>query len=230
MSEMQITGIVVTYNTRSLIERAYTSLRKFHPFMPLIIIDGSSPADPCYKYVYSLRSEYNQVYHSGKIGHGRGMDYALKKCGTKQALVFDSDIEILQDPLPEMQKLMTPEIYGTGWVYEIGRDGYDYGTPGFNHKEPIPYMHPYFMLLNVEQYFNFHRFVHHGAPCYKAMVDLFDKGQSWRVVPCPILTGHTSSEGMNWKGKPNAYVRHDFGGTRMNNKKQGKEEIEGTWE
>jgi hypothetical protein len=227
-----MTGITVVYNTADLFEIAYNSFRKFYPTMRLMIIDGSEKNNACHNYIAGLRNNANNVciQFNYNIGHGRGMNYALRKCGTKRALVFDSDIEILQDPLPEMEKLMTPDTYGTGWVYEIGRDGYDYGTPGFNHKEPIPYMHPYFMLLNVEQYFKYYRFVHHGAPCYKAMVDLYDKGQSWRVVSCPILTGHTSGEGMNWKGKPNPYVKHDFGGTRMSNKKQGKGEIEGTWE
>jgi hypothetical protein len=227
-----MTGITVIYNTVDLFEVAYNSFRKFYPSMRLIIIDGSERTNACYRYIAGLKHNPNNhcIQLNYNIGHGRGMDYALRRCTTKQALVFDSDIELLQDPLPAMQKLMTPDIYGTGWVYEIGRDGYDYGTPGFNHEEPIPYMHPYFMLLNVGQYFNYHRFVHHGAPCYKAMVDLYDKGQSWRVVSCPILTGHTSSEGMNWKGKPNDFVKHDFGGTRMSNKKQGKNEIEGTWE
>lgn len=227
-----MTGIVVTYNTAPLFRRAYNSIRKFHPKMELIIVDGSDPRDACFSYVRSLADyPYNIVYQlKYNIGHGKGLHFGLQKCNSDLALVFDSDIEMLQSPVEDMKKLMNSEVYGIGWLYEVGRDGFDFGTPGFNHKEPIPYIHPYFMLLNVEQYFKYHRFVHHGAPCYKAMVDLYDNKQSWRLISFPGLTGHTSGEGVNWKGKPSKYIRHDFGGTRMNNKHYGKEEIQGTWE
>jgi glycosyltransferase involved in cell wall biosynthesis len=226
----QITAIVVTYNTKKIFQSAYESFRKFHPFMLLIIVDGSSADDPCYKYIDSLPKEYNQVHHLSNIGHGRGMHYGLRQCRTLYALIFDSDIIMLKSPVQKMLELMTSDVYGIGWIYNIGRDGYDFGTPGFNHKDAIPYLHPYFMLINGYQYFKFHRFVHHGAPCYKAMVDLYDKKQSWRLLSFSGLTGHTRGEGINWKAMPNEYIQHDFGGTRRNNLLFGKEEIDGNWE
>jgi hypothetical protein len=199
--------------------------------MQLIIIDGSDRADACFDYVASLKGGANMVYQLGRnIGHGRGMHFALERCPTAQALCFDSDIVMLASPLESMQAMLTPETYGVGWVYEIGRDGYDFGTPERNHLERIPYMHPYFMLLNIRQYFRFKPFVHHGAPCYKAMIDLHDSKQGHRLRSCPLLTGHTSGEGINWRGTPNAYIQHDFGGTRAANRINGKKEIDGVWE
>ncbi|MFA7283688.1 MAG: glycosyltransferase family A protein, partial [Candidatus Omnitrophota bacterium] len=51
----QITGITVCQNTKDLIKRSYESIRKFHPEMPIIIIDGSDSNDPCYIYTRSLQ-------------------------------------------------------------------------------------------------------------------------------------------------------------------------------
>jgi hypothetical protein len=227
-----MTGIVVVYNTKEIFQRAYESIRQHLPALPLIIVDGSEVKNPCAEYVNSLRSPLNTVYQLGyNIGHGRGMHYGLTRCTTKTALLFDSDIVMLKNPITEMASLLGCFTYGVGWVYAIGRDGFDYGTPARGHITPIPYLHPYFMLLNMRQYFNFAPFVHHGAPCYKAMIDIFDRGLSKElVVPFSGLTGHTSGQGANWTGKPNEYIRHDFGGTRKANKMVGKNEIIGRWE
>jgi hypothetical protein len=76
-----VTGIVVVHNTQALFKRAYESVRRFHPKMQLIIIDGSDRADACFDYVASLKGGANMVYQLGRnIGHGRGMHFALERC------------------------------------------------------------------------------------------------------------------------------------------------------
>jgi len=80
-------------------ERSYTSIRKFHPDMPIIIIDGSDKDDPCANYVRSLASPLTTVYSLGyNIGHGKGMCMGIDKARTPYALIFDSDIEMLKSP------------------------------------------------------------------------------------------------------------------------------------
>lgn len=226
-----MTGICVTYNTQKLFQRAYESLRLHLPFLPLIIVDGSEAKNACAQYVRSLRSDLNTVYQLGyNIGHGRGMDYALERCGARTALVFDSDTVMLKNPVSKMLALLDGDTYGVGWVYYVGEDGFDFGTPERGHKTPIPYLHPYFMLLNVQQYFRFPRFVHHGAPCYKAMAEIARRGLSDKMLKqFDGLTGHTSGAGINWVGRPSKYIQHDFGGTRTANKLRGEKEIDGQW-
>jgi len=228
-----MTGIVVVYNTKDIFQRAYESVRRHLPYMPLIIVDGSDEYDPCYQYVRSLRENDLNTIHQLRynIGHGRGMHYGLERCQDNEALIFDSDIIMLRNPASEMLGLLSGNTYGVGWVYYVGRDGFDFGTPERGHKTPIPYLHPYFMLLNVKQYFRFQPFVHHGAPCFKAMIDIYDRGLSDDLLKnFRGLTGHTSGRGINWIGKPSRYIQHDFGGTRAANRAQGKKEIDGTWE
>jgi glycosyltransferase involved in cell wall biosynthesis len=228
-----ITGITVSYNTKALLQRAIESVRAFHPNMKLIVIDGSDSGDPCHRYAASLAGPYTKVVQPGKnVGHGRGMDMALRLCSTQVALVFDSDIVMLRSPVREMRSMLPYNVYGIGWLTQVGEDGFDYGTPGrgHEHQRPVTYLHPYFMLLNVNQYCRFAPFVHHGAPCYKAMLDLHRRDLSeTMLVQFPGLTGHTSSEGINWRGQPNPYIQHDFGGTRNNNRLHGQKEIPQPW-
>lgn len=233
MKHTDITLISVTYNTRDLIETAINSIRKHCGKQNMFIVDGSERNNDCYKYLEAMAMGGDlRMYSAGyNIGHGHGLDLAMERVQTPYALMFDSDIEVLKDPIPEMLELMDKDTYGVGWITEVGRDGYDYGTWPWHKKEtPIKYLHPYFALVNIEMYHRFKPLCHHGAPFFKSMVDLHDKGEAWRLKAFKGLTGHTSGQGANWIGTPSEYVRHDFGGTRKANKARGKKEIFGQWE
>ncbi len=226
-----ITAITVSCNTKDLLMKSYTSFRLHHPDIPMVIIDGSARNNPCFLYSSSLKSDKTQVINYGKnIGHGLGMDYGIEQIKTPLTVIFDTDVIIKKSPLLQMVQLMDDSTFGVGWITEIGKDGYDFGTFK-HHKNPIKYLHPYFHLINISQYKKYYPYVHHGAPCYKTMVDIYNRGLSDRVlISFSGLTGHTSGRGINWVGKPSDYVQHDFGGTRTAMKKLGKLEIEGKWE
>ena len=155
------------------------------PNLPLIIVDGSEKGTRCYEYVKSLSAmEYNTVYQLGyNIGHGNGMNYGIQRCTTQYALIFDSDIIMLKNPVSGMLALMEENTYGVGYIHQIGRDGFDYGT--YEHHlnyGPISYLHPYFHLLNIKQYVRFAPYCHHGAPSYKAMISIHDLGLSEKIL------------------------------------------------
>lgn len=227
-----ITAITVSSNTKDLIERAYNSFREFHPDMKMIIIDGSSPFDECYKYVTSLASDITTVGVYGyNIGHGRGMDMAIRMCKTKFALIFDSDIKFLKSPIEAMLALMEKDTYGCGYLEKTGFDGFEYGSKPHHHTEGFMYMlHPYFHLLNVENYFKFHPYVHHGAPCFKAALDIHRKGLTYKIIKEFPGLGHSSGKGWVWTGEPREYIEHHPAGTRSIRRAKGLPEIEGKWE
>ena len=230
-----ISALTVCFETANLLFTAYETFRAFNPDMPLTIVDGSAPGSDCYKYVEKLTARDRKVAAMQvgyNIGHGHGMHYGIHKAETDLILIFDSDVEFLKNPVPEMLELISPNRYGVGWVYEIGPDGYDYGTfPNHLQHGPIPYLHPYFHLLNREMYGRFLPYCHHGAPSYRAMKDIYEHGLSAQLlVNFDGLTGHSKGEGMNWKAREPVYIRHDFGGTRTANRKRGLKEVPGTWE
>jgi hypothetical protein len=198
--------------------------------MQIIIIDGSPAGSECYKYISSLSSNITTVGVCGyNIGHGRGMDAGIRMVKTKFALIFDSDITMLKSPVEQMLAMMEVDTYGVGYLEKTGHDGFEYGV--HPHIEGMMYMlHPYFQLLQVSEYFKFHPYVHHGAPCYLAALDIHKRGLTSKIIKEFSGLGHSSGQGMGWKGEPREYIQHDPGGTRYARKRIGKSEIEGPWD
>ncbi len=229
----KITGLVVTHNTKELIERAYNSVRRFHHNMKIIIIDGSSGDNPCYNYVESLADENTRVFHAKtNIGHGHGLSAGIEYVDTPYVLIFDSDVEVINSPVEEMLKLMEDDTWGVGYSEPTDIGGHEWGSrKGVMTEGPMKYLHPYFCLIQVKEYRKYSPFIHHGAPAVQAMLDIYRRGLSDKVLKEFEGLGHTSSSGWTWKGKPSKWVRHDTRGTRdVVKKRLKKEEIEGKWD
>jgi len=228
----RITAITVTCNTKLLIQAAYESFRKFHPDMHLIIVDGSTPTDECYKYVVSLASKVTTVAIAGyNIGHGKGMNEALYMVKTPYALIFDSDIVFLKSPVEEMLKMFEPDTYGVGYIEETGWDGFEYKVSNrVCNYPPIKYLHPYFQLISVSRYKEFPPYVHHGAPCFKTMNEISRQGLSDKILKVFPGLGHSSGKGWGWVGEPREFIQHDTAGTRNDRVRKGLHETEGAWE
>ena len=198
--------------------------------MKLISMDNSDPGHLCQAYVTGLAGGVNEVYRFNEnTGHAKALNFAMGYVQTPLALIMDSDTIMLKDPLEEMLRLMKRDTYGVGWVTEIGRDGYDFGTY-VTQTEAIKYLHPYFCLVSLKEFYLYSSFIHHGNPFSKAMIELHDLRQSHRLKHFKGLTGHTNGKGSNWVGTPSEYVQHDFGGTRKELRRSGRQEIEGKWE
>lgn len=232
MNDQTITGITVSYNAQDLLRRAYESVRKFHPAMPIIIVDGSDPQDPCKKYAESLAGHGTAVISLSKnLGHGRGMCLGIANALTKYALIFDTDIEMFKSPVEAMLAMMEEDTYGIGYLEKTGLDGYEYGAHAHHKGQPwMPYLHPYFQLINLENYRKFYPYVHHGAPCYLAMLDIFKRGLSGKILKEFPGLGHSAGKGWNWTGAPKEFIRHDTRGTRARRVQRRLPEIEGGWE
>ncbi len=213
-----VTGITVCCNTKGLIERAYNSVRRFHPEMPIIIINGSDPKSPCTAYMQNLCSEKTEIISAGRnVGHGKGMCIGIDRVKTKYALIFDSDIEMLKSPVSQMLGMMEDDTFGVGSVCKTGFDGFGYGKRSQHKKEGwILYLHPHFQLINICNYRKYHRYVHHGAPCYLTMLDIHKKGLSEKILKeFPRLKN---------------FIKHYHRGTRNERTKHGLSEIEGGWQ
>jgi hypothetical protein len=229
-----ITGITVSHNTTVLLREAIESIRGFHPDMPIIIIDGSDRTDECYYYASSLNSEDppTRVFSSGyNIGHGRGLDFGISLAETDYVLVFDSDIVMLKSPLQSMLGMFEDDTYGVGYCELTGLDGFEFGVHSHHLTEgSMKMLHPYFALISRNRYYEFSRFVHHGAPGYKIALDLHERGLTEKVIKEFPGLGHSAGIGHNWIGEPREFIKHDHAGTRMSRRSKGQPEIEGTWE
>jgi len=212
---IDVTGIVVCHNTKNLIRQAYNSVREFYPHMPIIIVDGSDRNSPCAMYVSDLVVENTTIIHPGRnIGHGRGMHLGITHVKTKYALIFDSDTRLLADCIPAMLEKMEEDTFGVGSVIYVNVGGN--ATKPRPGKLAIPYLHPFFHLINIQNYRKYKPYIHHGAPCLSTMYDIYEKGLSNRVlINLPGITG---------------IVYHEGRGTRKRRMAMGKAGIEGAWE
>lgn len=226
-----ITGITVVQDTKDLIERAYNSIRNFHPDMPIIIIDGSTPGDPCASYVRGLASDVTTIISLGyNIGHGRGLCMGIDKVETPYALIFDSDIEMLKSPVQAMFEMMEEDTFGVGHIEEkTAFDGFEWGWPGHKTNGWMSYLHPFFQLIDIKNYRKFYPYVHHGAPCYLTMLDIHKRGLSNKILKQFPGLGHTSGKGLNWMPVPGEHIRHDPGSTSKARTGKNARAIEGGW-
>jgi glycosyltransferase involved in cell wall biosynthesis len=227
-----ITALTVVCNTKELIENGVNSFRQFHPDMRLIIVDGSTPDDPCYSYVQTLADKNTTVgQFNYNIGHGRGMVAGISMIKTDFALIFDSDIVFLKSPVEQMLDMMDEDTYGVGYLEKTGFDGFEYGARSWHKKQGYMMMlHPFFHLLQVSEYYKFHPYTHHGAPCFKAARDIHFKGLTSKIIKQFPGLGHTHGKGWSWSAVPGEWILHDTAGTRNDRRKKGLPEIEGNWD
>ena len=223
---------MVTYNSKDLVKRAYESIRTFHPDMKMLVVDGSEEKNTCFSYVQSLESINTSLFQVGyNIGHGRGMCAGVYYVETPFALFVDSDIEMLKSPVKSMLDMCEEDTFGVGYIEKTGFDGWEYGVKP-NHKTEgwMPYLHPFFQLVNVKNYRKFYPYIHHGAPCVLTMYDIYKKGLSNKILKEFTGLGHSAGKGFTWVGVFREYIKHDTAGTRKINRSNGNKEIEGTWE
>jgi glycosyltransferase involved in cell wall biosynthesis len=204
-----VTGIMVSYNTRLLVEVAYQSIRKFYPDMPVIIVDGSDPDNSTAAYVKSLASPLTTVVSFGRnVFHGPGMNIGINYCQTPYALLVDTDAELLEPCVGDMLAMMEEDTFGVGYVIPTAFSGF--GTIYSYPPEPtpqdgnwMPYLHPYFQLIDIRNYRKFPPYVHGGAPCTPTMLAIYRRGLAWKIIK-------------QFKDMANGtpkYVKHDGGGT-----------------
>jgi glycosyltransferase involved in cell wall biosynthesis len=230
--ERMVTGVVVTYNTKDFIKTSYESVRKFHPNMQIIIVDGSDKVNSCYEYICTLADENTRVFHAKKnIGHGLGLRVGLSYVKTPFALLFDSDIEMLKSPVQAMLEMMEDDTYGVGYIEKTAFDGHEWGSKPIHKTQGwMRYLHPYFCLIQLKEYRKYAPFIHHGAPAVNTMLDIHKRGLGEKVIKEFPGLGHSSGKGWVWEGQPREFIRHDPAGTRTYRRNRGLEEIEGIWD
>jgi hypothetical protein len=204
-----VTAILVTYNTRALAEKSYQSIRRFYPDMPIILVDGSDPGNSTAAYVKTLASPLTTVMAFGhNVFHGPGMNVGINYCQTPYALLVDTDAELLEPCVGDMLAMMEKDTFGVGYVIPTAFSGF--GTIYSYPPEPtpheggwMPYLHPYFQLIDIKNYRKFPPYVHGGAPCTPTMLAIYQAGLAWKIIK-------------QFKDMANGtpkFVKHDGGGT-----------------
>lgn len=180
---MNTTIILVCYETQPLIRTAYESIRAIYPDIKVIVVDGSRHRSDCHYYTSTIKSKDTDVYQVHyNIGHGDGMNFAMKHVQTKYALLMDSDVIINRECIISMECIMNEswiDLYGCGLVISVN-------NKGINDPNGFAYLHPHFAMVNRDTYRKYDPAAHHGAPMIQPMRQIRDRKESHLLKYFPV--------------------------------------------
>lgn len=178
--------VSVHYKTPDLIYNQYNSVRKFYPEIKYEIIDGSDDGKKYFIDLEKKDSNFIVKRFGYNIHHGPGMDYAIKNSSEEFLLILDSDVSLKK----ELITSMTDNFDGIakGMKIIVNDDGFEswQKKQTKNNNFIFPYIHPYCMLINKNEYLRFNPFKKHGAPCIDFMIDVYKKNESDRLLKFDI--------------------------------------------
>lgn len=192
---MSVRAVVVHYRTPDLLERAVGSWTRFYPEVPLTIFDNA-PDAASRRIVDRLRSGSSSIdllSSPENVGHGPGMDQAIRAASQEYLFCLDSDTVVERGGFLEemIRQAARPRVYGVGRRVRINDRGFNVeeGREGFGALDPAS------MLLRRETYLSLPPFIQHGQP----VVDNFRSAaeRNLELVDFPIAE----------------YIRHEHRGT-----------------
>jgi len=194
---MEITAVVVSYNTKELLQKSLKSVIDHYPGLRIIVVDGSDKNNPCYEYVKGLNEPNILTVQPGhNIGHGRGMAMGIAMAETDKVLIFDSDIEMKKAPIEKMLEMFEPDTFGVGEIVDVSQS--TYGVK-ISDGSDVPCLHPYFHIISKKQYSQYLPYIHSGGPTALTAIDIYRRGLSKKVLKSfPVRD----------------YIKHDWRGTR----------------
>jgi hypothetical protein len=161
---MDVTTVIVNYQTPDLLTEAVTSFHHLYPQIPVLIIDNGSEDDSkeAIERIRMLAPEsISVVLLESNIYHGPAMDLAIQKyVKSKYTFFLDSDTETRKGGfLEEMTGFLDQDesIYGIGSVIKVNKRGFK--DPNGEAVLLTPYM-----MIRTQVYKELPPFIHHGQP------------------------------------------------------------------
>lgn len=194
---MDITAVIINYQTPDLLQTAVQSFKDKYPQVPLIIVDNGS-LDDSPKVIEELIERNQNVeahYLERNIYHGPAMDLAARTMVQSKYIFFlDSDTETLKSGFLEaMHDLLEPQnVYGVGEFLRVNKRG-------FKSEEGISILMTPHMLLKRKIYLKLPPFKHHGQPTLENYTAAHQKGYELRQFQISDYIYH------HWRGTSNRF-------------------------
>jgi len=118
---LDVTIIIPQYKTPELIRKAYVSMRRFYPGVPMIIVDDGSCDESTEQIerIAGIDSYADALIMSKNRGHGPAVHAGILAATTKRVFVMDSDCIVESGGFLEMMetRMIKVGLYGTGVIY-----------------------------------------------------------------------------------------------------------------
>ena len=190
---MDITTVIVNYQTPDYLEIAVSRFKRKYPDIPLLIIDNGSK-DNSPQLIDELCKNHRLTVSeklSENIFHGPAMDLAARKLVETDFIFFlDSDTETLKSGFLEaMYELLNENTqnYASGELLNVNKRGY-------RAEEGIRILQTPYMLLKREIYLQLSPFIHHGQPTMFNYENAAEKGYVLKEYPVSDFIDH------KWRG------------------------------
>lgn len=171
---VELCAVIINYKTLDLTSALLTSLAKFYPNLPLLVIDNGSK-DESTAYLRSIEQDNIKViFNDYNYGHGLALHQAMENCKARYLLTLDSDCKVLKAGFVEKMLQAFKDdhnLYAIGELVTVDATGHN-----FIGHNALPYVHPSTAMFDVRKYFTLRPFYHHGAPCLQNMVSAKEKG------------------------------------------------------
>ena len=191
---MDVTAVIINYQTPDYLRTAVQSFKQFYPKTPLLIIDNGSK-DDSREVIAQLLDSFEHLdtkLLNENIFHGPAMDLAARSLVETDFIFFlDSDTETLQGNFLEEMALsfiQDKNLYGVGELNHVNKRGFQGG------KKEVTILQTPFMLLDREKYLSLTPFVHHGQPTLFNFKEAEKKGYTLHSFPVSDFIYH------KWRG------------------------------
>jgi GT2 family glycosyltransferase len=212
MSTPSVTAVLINFQTPDLTRRAVSSLRRWYPEVPLLLIEnGSRDESPSLLHALAdaSRTTTELLCNPRNIHHGPAMDQALQRLTTEEVFFLDSDCTLLGGGILERlgEALHAHDLnYAAGKRIFMNSRGFDVSPGPGAH----PYIRPFCMLMRRRHYFTLPPFERHGAPCLTNMIAAASSGLRLIDVHLDDLVQHEGrgtagrfGYRLGWRGKLN---------------------------
>jgi glycosyltransferase involved in cell wall biosynthesis len=128
------TVIIANYLHPHFTKECVESVRKYYPYIPIIVIDDCSPEIVSFK--YPPKFYFRKLpYH---MGHGIALDYAMDEVKTKYIITLDHDVALIKEGAFE-------------YLFSFMKDEYTFAVGKYkNNQTDMPFVDPHFTLWRTD--------------------------------------------------------------------------------
>ena len=207
--QLDLSAVIIHYQTPELLKKAVESFNNFYPVTPLYIVDNGSDLDIVIQVQEWIGKQSNTqwIRLPNNIYHGPAMDFAARKIVKSKYIFFlDSDTETKQGGFLErvVDLLESDEKnYAVGMFNRVNKRGFSTNKLTGQIILQTPYM-----VLNRTLYLQFSPFIHHGQPTLQNFREAWLNG--FQLVDYPMNnsidhlwrgTARKTGYGLGWRAK-----------------------------